>query len=64
MAKTNGNTSPSNKEIACDFILLLPRSKLDMSLGMDERKALKLMEEIGPDKFEYYVYGGRILSHY
>ena len=24
----------------------------------DEKKALKLMEEIGPDKFEYYVYGG------
>ena len=50
---------PSNKEIACDFhCFYCQGSKLDMSLGMDERKALKLMEEIGPDKFEYYVYGG------
>jgi molybdenum cofactor biosynthesis enzyme MoaA len=50
---------PSNKEIACDFACYYCQgSKLDMSLGFDEKKALKLMEEIGPDKFEYYVYGG------
>ena len=50
---------PSNKEIACDFhCFYCQGSKLDMSLGLDEKKALKLMEEIGPDKFEYYVYGG------
>jgi hypothetical protein len=29
-----------------------------MALGMDERKALKLMEEIGTNAFEYYIYGG------
>ena len=50
---------PSNKEIACDFdCFYCQGSKLDMSLGMDEKKALKLVEEIGPDTFEYYVYGG------
>lgn len=50
---------PSNKEIACDFhCFYCQGSKLDMGLGMDEKKALKLMEEIGPDTFEYYVYGG------
>ena len=50
---------PSNKEIACDFhCFYCQGSKLDMGLGMDEKKALKLVEEIGPNKFEYYVYGG------
>ena len=50
---------PSNKEIACDFhCFYCQGSKLDMALGFDEKKALKLIEEIGPDKFEYYVYGG------
>jgi wyosine [tRNA(Phe)-imidazoG37] synthetase (radical SAM superfamily) len=50
---------PSNKEIACDFhCFYCQGSKLDMALGMDEVKALKLLEEIGPDKFEYYVFGG------
>ena len=50
---------PSNKEIACDFhCFYCQGSKLDMALGMDEKKALKLMEEIGPGTFEYYVYGG------
>ncbi|MDC0060084.1 radical SAM protein [Pelagibacteraceae bacterium] len=50
---------PSNKEIACDFkCFYCQGSKLDMGLGMDEKKALKLVEEIGPDKMEYYVYGG------
>ena len=50
---------PSNKEIACDFhCYYCQGSSLDMALGLDEKKALKLMEEIGPDTFEYYVYGG------
>ncbi len=50
---------PSNKEIACDFhCYYCQGSKLDMGLGLDEKKALKLMEEIGPNTFEYYVYGG------
>ena len=50
---------PSNKEIACDFhCFYCQGSKLDMALGMDEKKALKLIEEIGPGTFEYYVYGG------
>ena len=50
---------PSNKAIACDFhCFYCQGSKLDMALGFDEKKALKLMEEIGPDKFEYYIYGG------
>ena len=50
---------PSNKEIACDFkCFYCQGSKLDMSLGMDEKKVLKLMEEIGPNTFEYYIYGG------
>ena len=50
---------PSNKEIACDFhCYYCQGSALDMALGLDEKKALKLMKEIGPDTFEYYVYGG------
>jgi wyosine [tRNA(Phe)-imidazoG37] synthetase (radical SAM superfamily) len=50
---------PSNKEIACDFhCYYCQGSSLDMSLGMDEKKVLKLLEEIGPNKFEYIVYGG------
>lgn len=50
---------PSNREIACDFhCFYCQGSKLDMSLGLDEKKALKLMDEIGPNTFEYYVYGG------
>ncbi len=50
---------PSNKEIACDFhCYYCQGSSLDMALGLDEKKALKLMEEIGPNTFEYYVYGG------
>ncbi len=50
---------PSNKEIACDFhCFYCQGSKLDMALGLDEKKALKLMEEIGPNTFEYYIYGG------
>lgn len=44
---------PSNKEIACDFhCFYCQGSKLDMALGMDEKKALKLMDEIGPETFE------------
>ena len=36
---------PSNKEIACDFhCFYCQGSKLDMSLGMDERKALKFVQ--------------------
>jgi wyosine [tRNA(Phe)-imidazoG37] synthetase (radical SAM superfamily) len=50
---------PANKDIACDFhCYYCQGSNLDMSLGMDEKKVLKLMEEIGPNTFEYYVYGG------
>ena len=50
---------PANKKIACDFhCYYCQGSNLDMSLGLDEKKALKLMEEIGPNTFEYYVYGG------
>ena len=57
--QTNGNSLTSNKEIACDFhCFYCQGSKLDMSLGLDEKKALKLMDEIGPNTFEYYVYGG------
>ena len=50
---------PSNKKIACDFhCYYCQGSSLDMSLGLDEKKALKLMKEIGPNAFEYYIYGG------
>ncbi len=50
---------PANKKIACDFhCYYCQGSNLDMSLGMDEKKVLKLMEEIGPNTFEYYIYGG------
>ena len=50
---------PSNKKIACDFhCYYCQGSALDMNLGLDEKKALKLMEEIGPNAFEYYIYGG------
>ena len=37
---------PSNKEIACDFhCFYCQGSKLDMALGMDEKKALKLIAQ-------------------
>ena len=48
---------PANKEIACDFhCFYCQGSKLDMGLGLDEKKALKLMEEIGPNTFELCIW--------
>ena len=50
---------PSNKKIACDFhCYYCQGSSLNMSLGLNEKKTLKLMEEVGPNTFEYYIYGG------
>ena len=49
---------PANKEIACDFhCFYCQGSKLDMGLGLDEKKALKLTEEIGPNTFDYGMLG-------
>ena len=50
---------PSNKKIACDFkCYYCQGSALDMSLGLNEERCLKLLEDVGPNKFEYYVLGG------
>ncbi len=50
---------PSNKKVACDFhCYWCQGGKLDQTLAMDEEKALRLVDEIGPGKCEYYIYGG------
>ena len=47
---------PSNKKFACVFhCYYCHGSALDMALGLDEEKALKLMEEIGPGAFVEYL---------
>ncbi|MCK5215383.1 MAG: radical SAM protein [Candidatus Omnitrophica bacterium] len=50
---------PGDKERACDFkCYYCQGGLLNQALGMDEPRALKLIDEIGPDKCEYYIYGG------
>jgi len=50
---------PGDKLKACDFnCYYCQGGLLKQPLGMDEKKVLKLLDEIKGGKCEYYVYGG------
>ena len=50
---------PADNKKACNFkCYYCQGGLLDQSLGLDEEKALRLVDEIGEGKCEYYIYGG------
>ena len=50
---------PADHKTPCEFKCYYCQGALvDHSLGLDEKKTLKLLDEIGPNKFGYHIYGG------